>query len=93
MGWFGPRGLASIVLMLITVERIEGIRVSGTIGLAVITTVIISVLPRDHCWPGKQLVRPIIATLPPDAPEKESVEELTALQGIETTENIHKEPY
>ncbi|AAM31587.1 Na(+)/H(+) antiporter [Methanosarcina mazei Go1] len=94
MGWFGPRGLASIVLMLITVERIEGIRVSGTIGLAVITTVIISVFAHGiTAGPVSNWYARIIATLPPDAPEKESVEELTALQGIETTENIHKEPY
>ena len=84
MGWFGPRGLASIVLMLITIEKIEGIRVSGTIGLAVITTVIISVFAHGiTAGPLSNWYTRIIATLPPDAPEKESVEELTVFQGIE----------
>lgn len=84
MGWFGPRGLASIVLMLITIERIEGIRVSGTISLAVITTVIISVFAHGiTAGPLSKWYTRIIATLPPDAPEKENVEELTVFQGID----------
>jgi hypothetical protein len=68
--------------------------VSGTIGLAVITTVIISVFTHGITagllsnWYTR-----IIATLPPDAPEKESVEELTVFQGTENAENIHEEPY
>lgn len=94
MGWFGPRGLASIVLMLITIERLEEIKVSGTIGLAVITTVIISVFAHGiTAGPASNWYSGIVAALPPDAPEKESVEELPALQDTKTTENIHEEPY
>lgn len=94
MGWFGPRGLASIVLMLITIERFEGIKVSGTIGMAVITTVIISVFAHGiTAGPASNWYARIVATLPPDAPEKESVEELQVFQGTETAENIHEEPY
>lgn len=90
MGWFGPRGLASIVLMLIASESLEGIRVSGTIGVAVITTVIISVFAHGiTAGPASNWYARIVATLPSDAPEKESVEELPAFQGTETTENIH----
>lgn len=94
MGWFGPRGLASIVLMLITIERFEGIKVSGTIGLAVITTVITSVFAHGiTAGPASNWYARIVATLPPDAPEKENVEELQVFQGTETAENIHEEPY
>ncbi|MDQ1274577.1 MAG: sodium/hydrogen antiporter, partial [Euryarchaeota archaeon] len=90
MGWFGPRGLASIVLMLITIERFEEIKVSGTIGLAVITTIIISVFAHGiTAGSASNWYARIVAALPPDAPEKESVEELPAFQGTETTENIH----
>jgi sodium/hydrogen antiporter len=94
MGWFGPRGLASIVLMLIARESLEGIRVSGTIGLAVITTVIISVFAHGiTAGPASNWYARIVATLPSDAPEKESAEELLTFEGTETTENIHQEPY
>lgn len=94
MGWFGPRGLASIVLMLITIERLEEIKVSGTIGLAVITTVIISVFAHGiTAGPASNWYSRIVAALPPDAPEKESVEELPAFQDTKTAENIHEEPY
>lgn len=94
MGWFGPRGLASIVLMLIAIERLEGMRVSGIIGLAVITTVIISVFAHGiTVGPVSNWYARIVSTLPPDAPEKESVEELPAFQSTEITENIHEKPY
>ena len=90
MGWFGPRGLASIVLMLIASESLEGIRVSGTIGLAVITTVIISVFAHGiTAGPASNWYARIVATLPSDAPEKESTEELLTFESTETTENIH----
>lgn len=91
MGWFGPRGLASIVLMLVTIERIEEMRVSGTIGLAVITTVIISVFAHGiTAGPASNWYSRIVATLPPNTPEKENVEELPAFQSTETVENIHE---
>jgi NhaP-type Na+/H+ or K+/H+ antiporter len=94
IGWFGPRGLASIVLMLIAIEKLEGIKVSGTIGMAVITTVIISVFVHGiTSGPASNWYARIVATLPPDAPEKENVKEFPTFQDIETTEDIHEEPY
>ena len=43
MGWFGPRGLASIVLMLITLNDAPGIAGLPTIAVVVSTTVLLSV--------------------------------------------------
>ncbi len=44
MGWFGPRGLASVVLGLIYLEELTLIEVNHTIILTVIATVLLSVL-------------------------------------------------
>ncbi|NOX61109.1 MAG: sodium:proton exchanger [Chloroflexi bacterium] len=44
MGWFGPRGLASVVLGLIYLEELSLIEVNENIILAVIATVLLSVL-------------------------------------------------
>lgn len=94
MGWFGPRGLASIVLMIIAIERLEWIKISGTISLAVMTTVIISVFAHGiTSGPVSNWYAGIVAALPPDAPEKESVGELPAFHGTETTENIREKSY
>ena len=57
VGWFGQRGLASVVFALIAMEDLRG--VSGTVDVAVVTiglTVLASVvlhgLTRSHWWPG-----------------------------------------
>ncbi len=44
MGWFGPRGLASVVLGLIYLEKLTRFKVNHTIILTVIATVILSIL-------------------------------------------------
>jgi NhaP-type Na+/H+ or K+/H+ antiporter len=44
MGWFGPRGLASIVLALIALERVEVFPGQNTFILAVFITVLFSVV-------------------------------------------------
>ena len=43
IGWFGPRGLASIVLGLVFLERELGTAGESTIRLAVMATVLISI--------------------------------------------------
>jgi len=70
MGWFGPRGLASIVLGLVYLE--EGMYLPGenTTRLAVIATVALSIFAHGFsAMPGINLYARKIATLGPDAPE------------------------
>lgn len=43
MGWFGPRGLASIVLVLIAIERLQSFSGLDTVLLTVLVTVLFSV--------------------------------------------------
>jgi sodium/hydrogen antiporter len=76
IGWFGPRGLASIVLLLITLNGDPGIPGLQTIAVVVSTTILISVFahglsanPIINWYAGK------IATLPADAPELKDVME------------------
>jgi NhaP-type Na+/H+ or K+/H+ antiporter len=71
MGWFGPRGLASIVLGLVFLE--EQIHASGesTIRLVVMATVALSiVLHGVSALPGMKLYAAHVGRLPPDAPER-----------------------
>ena len=70
MGWFGPRGLASIVLGLVYLE--EGLYLPGesTTRLAVIVTVALSIFAHGlSATPGISLYARKIALLAPDAPE------------------------
>ncbi len=79
IGWFGPRGLASIVLLLITLNEAPGIPGLETIAVVVSITVLFSVFahgisanPAITWYAGK------MASLPADAPElKEVVESPT----------------
>lgn len=43
IGWFGPRGLASIVLVIIALERSESIPGMATVAAVVLVTVVVSV--------------------------------------------------
>jgi sodium/hydrogen antiporter len=72
MGWFGPRGLASIVLGLVYIEHgMHGEGVS-TIRLAVMATVFISIFSHGvSAAPGMKLYARKIAELEPGAPEHE----------------------
>jgi len=70
MGWFGPRGLGSIVLGLVTLEQLSGRPEVPSIRLAVITTVLLSLFAHGlSAMPGITLYARRIATLPADTPE------------------------
>ena len=71
MGWFGPRGLASIVLGLVYLE--EEIRLPGeeTIKLAVIVTVLVSIFAHGFSTlPGIGWYSRRVAELGDKAPER-----------------------
>ena len=75
MGWFGPRGLASIVLGLVYLE--EGMYLPGesTTRLAVIVTVALSIFAHGFsAMPGINLYGRKIAALGPNAPEHQEME-------------------
>jgi NhaP-type Na+/H+ or K+/H+ antiporter len=73
MGWFGPRGLASIVLGLVYLEHSSHQPGESTIRLAVMVTVWISIFAHGlSAMPGMELYARQIATLPPGAAEQES---------------------
>jgi sodium/hydrogen antiporter len=73
MGWFGPRGLASIVLGLVYLEH--GAQQPGgpTIRLAVMVTVLLSIFAHGaSAMPGIGLYSAQVAVLGPTAPEAEA---------------------
>jgi NhaP-type Na+/H+ or K+/H+ antiporter len=79
IGWFGPRGLASIVLLLITLNDAPDISGLQTIEVVVGTTILFSVFAHgitanpSITWYARKM-----ALLPADAPElKEVVESPT----------------
>jgi len=70
MGWFGPRGLASIVLGLVYLEQETQHPGETTIKLAVLATVLLSTFAHGFsALPGTRLYARRIRTLPPGAPE------------------------
>lgn len=70
MGWFGPRGLASIVLGLVYLEQETRQPGESTIRLAVMMTVIISIFAHGFsALPGMDFYARKIKRLPADAPE------------------------
>ncbi len=72
MGWFGPRGLASIVLALVYLEHHAGHPGESTIRLAVIATVLLSIFLHGlSARPGIELYAWQVARLPMSAPERE----------------------
>jgi sodium/hydrogen antiporter len=75
MGWFGPRGLASIVLGLVYLDH--GMQQEGvsTIRLAVMATVLLSIFAHGlSAMPGMELYARKIAALEAGAPEHEGGE-------------------
>ena len=82
IGWFGPRGLASIVLLLITLNEAPSIPGLQTIAVVVSTTILISVFAHGlSANPFINWYERKIASLPADAPElKEVVESPTRNQ-------------
>jgi NhaP-type Na+/H+ or K+/H+ antiporter len=72
MGWFGPRGLASIVLGLVFLEHNTQIPGESTIRLAVMLTVLISIFAHGlSAMPGINIYSKKMQALPPTFPENE----------------------
>lgn len=70
IGWFGPRGLASIVLGLVYYEHAMG-ATERTIGLAVMATVLLSIVAHGLTAVfGVESYTRAVAKLPKDAPER-----------------------
>jgi NhaP-type Na+/H+ or K+/H+ antiporter len=70
MGWFGPRGLASIVLGLVYLEQEMKFPGEETIRLVVILTVVMSIFAHGlSAKPGINLYARKVAALDPGAPE------------------------
>jgi len=70
MGWFGPRGLASIVLGLVYLQELTHPSSDSTILLVVMMTVLFSIFAHGlSALPATEIYARKIATLPPDAPE------------------------
>jgi NhaP-type Na+/H+ or K+/H+ antiporter len=70
MGWFGPRGLASIVLGLVYLESEVDLSGAETIQLAVMATVLLSIVAHGvTASPGLALYARSVAHLGADAPE------------------------
>jgi len=71
MGWFGPRGLASIVLGLVYLQGADS-AVGDTIRLSVMATVLLSIFAHGlSAKPGIGLYARAVAALGKDAPENE----------------------
>ncbi len=70
IGWFGPRGLASIVLGLVYLEQETDFPGEPTIRYALEATVLLSIFAHGlSAMPGIGLYTRKIASLAPDAPE------------------------
>lgn len=77
IGWFGPRGLASIVLGLLLIKKDAVILGQEVIEGAVIATVLLSIAAHGLTTnPGIRIYATRIADLPADAPEQEAAPEL-----------------
>jgi len=70
MGWFGPRGLASIVLGLVYLEQEATLQGESTLRLAVMATVLLSIFAHGlSALPGIELYSSRLSSLDPGAPE------------------------
>jgi len=70
MGWFGPRGLASIVLGLVCLEGVSTAPADSPIALAVMATVLLSIVAHGvTTLPGIGRYAKRLAALDKDAPE------------------------
>ncbi|HEX6813739.1 MAG TPA: cation:proton antiporter [Planctomycetota bacterium] len=86
VGWFGPRGLASIVLGLVFLEHDVQVSGEATIRLAVIVAVLSSVFAHGaSALPGMQVYARCVARLPADAPELTNGTEATVETGPSKT--------
>jgi NhaP-type Na+/H+ or K+/H+ antiporter len=79
MGWFGPRGLASIVLGLVYLEMETHLPGEETIRLTVMVTVWLSIFAHGlSALPGISFYDRKVKLLPTNAPEHLNVEEKLA---------------
>lgn len=75
MGWFGPRGLASIVLALVYLEQGAHHQGESTIRLAVMVTVLVSIFAHGlSARPGIAIYAASVGRLGPQAPERQDCE-------------------
>jgi NhaP-type Na+/H+ or K+/H+ antiporter len=73
MGWFGPRGLASIVLGLVYLEKETSLPGESTIRLAVMATVLLSIVAHGlSALPGIGRYAAAASALKSDAPEHQA---------------------
>jgi NhaP-type Na+/H+ or K+/H+ antiporter len=76
MGWFGPRGLASIVLGLVYLEHEARLPGESTIRLVVMATVLLSIFAHGFtALPGITLYARRVAALDRAAPERQAADE------------------
>ncbi len=70
MGWFGPRGIASIALLFVVISEEHGLPGLGTIETTVVATVLLSIIVHGVSAPSlvARYAR-YVKTLPRDAPE------------------------
>ena len=79
VGWFGPRGLASIVLVLVALEEPALAPLAPQIATIVLVTVILSVFAHGiSARPGASLYARKVAAMDSDAPELRDVSQLPA---------------
>jgi len=72
LGWFGPRGLASIILGLIMIKEESGMPGQPFIELAVMATVSLSIFAHGiTATPGINIYARKVEKMPEEAPEKE----------------------
>jgi NhaP-type Na+/H+ or K+/H+ antiporter len=82
LGWFGPRGLASVVLLLTTLEEAGGLPGMETLALAVIATVFLSVFAHGlSAHPAIERYTRHTGMLHEKAPEKETTTEFPTRRG------------
>jgi NhaP-type Na+/H+ or K+/H+ antiporter len=76
VGWFGPRGLVSIVLGLVYLEQHANLPGESTIRLAVMATVLLSIFAHGlSALPGIAIYESRIASLDSTAPEYQAIGE------------------
>jgi sodium/hydrogen antiporter len=79
VGWFGPRGLVSIVLGLVYLEQYANLRGESMIRLAVMATVLLSIFAHGlSALPGIAFYARRIASLDSGAPEYQAIGERAA---------------
>ena len=86
MGWFGPRGLASIVLGMVYLEQELHLPAEDTIRLAVMATVLLSIFAHGlSALPGIRLYARSVSALGASAPELQG-DEAAKLPAVRSSE-------